>query len=146
MNESEYRNVHATKTAGKSYRTGEFRDRPCDAKRFAREGAMSCHGPTTAELNAGSAGDWSRCQGHTGRHRARADLDRIYSQLAAAEVISIFCLPMQGEESHPVPSSPKRSFEKYVGIERQGYVVHRAEGTSVMRPGSAKSLPGRARR
>jgi len=71
-----------------------------------------------------------------------ADLDRIYSQLAAAKVISISVCQCRRREFTPLPSVTEAQFGKVRRYQRQGYVVHRAEALPLMRPGSAIVITG----
>jgi len=150
MNESEYRNVHASKHAGKvAHVTGvEFRDRTCNRQAARARGCDRLHHwPTTARVGQRSARDRSRCQGPTGRHRERG-LTWIASihGLRRLKVISTFCLPMPAAgEFVPLPFVTEAQFEKYVGINFKGTLFTVQKALPLMRPVARSSLPGQPR-
>src|SRR5258705_11397925 len=104
MNETEYRNVHATKHAGKIVLVtgGNSGIGLATAKRFAREGAtVYVTGRRQAELDAAlqEIGRSARLYRVTSRAWPTW-IASIHNSLRL-KVISIFCLPMQAEENSP---------------------------------------------
>jgi NAD(P)-dependent dehydrogenase (short-subunit alcohol dehydrogenase family) len=88
MNDTDYRNVHATKHAGKIVLVtgGNSGIGLATAKRFAREGAaIYVTGRRQAELDAAVHEIGRGAKAIQGDIASAADLDRIYSQIAAAE-------------------------------------------------------------
>src|SRR5580700_3598644 len=88
MNASEYRNIHATKHAGKIVLVtgGSSGIGLATAKRFAREGAtVYVTGRRQAELDAAVQEIGRGARAIQGDIASVADLDHIYSQIAAAE-------------------------------------------------------------
>jgi NAD(P)-dependent dehydrogenase (short-subunit alcohol dehydrogenase family) len=88
MNESEYRNIHATKHAGKIVLVtgGNSGIGLAAAKRFVREGAtVYITGRRQAQLDAAVRDVGRGVKAIQGDIASAADLDRIYSQIAATE-------------------------------------------------------------
>ena len=138
MNETEYRNVHATKHAGKIVLVtgGNSGIGFATAKRFAREGAtVYVTGRRQAELDAALQEIGRSAKAIQGDIARVADLDRIYSQLAAAEGhLDILFANAGGGEFTPLPLVTEAQFEKYVGINVKGTLFTVQKALPLMRP------------
>jgi NAD(P)-dependent dehydrogenase (short-subunit alcohol dehydrogenase family) len=146
MNETEYRNVHATKHAGKIVLItgGNSGIGLATAKRFAREGAtVYVTGRRQAELKAAVQEIGRSVKAIQGDIANLADLDRIYSQIAAAEGhLDILFANAGGGEFTPLPLVTEAQFEKYVGINVKGTLFTLQKALPLMRPGSAIVVTG----
>src|SRR5580693_7187156 len=146
MSESEYRNVHATKHAGKIVLVtgGASGIGLATAKRFAREGAtVYFTGRRQAELDTALREIGPSAKAIRGDIASVADLDRIYSQIAAAEShLDILFANAGGGEFTPLPVVTEAQFEKYVGINVKGTLFTVQKALPLMRPGSAIVITG----
>ncbi len=146
MNESEYRNIHATKHAGKIVLVtgGNSGLGLAAAKRFAREGAtVYVTGRRQAELDAAVHEIGRGAKAIQGDIASVADLDRIYSQIQAAEGhLDILFANAGGGEFTPLPLVTEAQFEKYVGINLKGTLFTVQRALPLMRPGSAIVITG----
>src|SRR5258705_3276252 len=107
MNESEYRNVHATKHAGKIVLVtgGSSGIGLATAKRFAREGAMVyITGRRQAELDTAVHEIGRGAKAIQGDIASVADLERIYSRIAeTAGHLDVLFANAGGGEFAPLP-------------------------------------------
>jgi NAD(P)-dependent dehydrogenase (short-subunit alcohol dehydrogenase family) len=146
MKESEYRNIHATKHAGKIALVtgGSSGIGLATAKRFAREGAtVYFTGRRQAELDTALREIGPSAKAIRGDIASVADLDRIYSQIAAAEShLDILFANAGGGEFTPLPVVTEAQFEKYVGINLKGTLFTVQRALPLMRPGSAIVITG----
>jgi hypothetical protein len=108
VNESEYRNIHATKHAGKIVLVtgGNSGIGLATAKRFVREGAtVYITGRRQAELDAAVREIGRGARAIQGDITSAVDLDRIYSQIASAEGhLDILFANAGGGEFVPLPA------------------------------------------
>ena len=146
MNESEYPNIHATKHAGKVVLVtgGNSGIGLAAAKRFVREGAtVYITGRRHAELDAAVREIGRGVRAIQGDIASAADLDRIYSRIAAAEGhLDILFANAGGGEFVPLPLVTEAQFEKYVGINLKGTLFTVQKALALMRPGSAIVITG----
>jgi NAD(P)-dependent dehydrogenase (short-subunit alcohol dehydrogenase family) len=146
MNESEYRNIHATKHAGKIVLVtgGNSGIGLASAKRFAREGAMVyITGRRQAELDAAVNDIGRGARAIQGDIASAVDLDRIYSQIEKAEGhLDVLFANAGGGEFTPLPLVTEAQFEKYVGINFKGTLFTVQKALPLMRPGSAIVITG----
>ena len=146
MNESDYRNVHAAKHAGKVVLVtgGSSGLGLATAKRFAREGAMVyITGRRQTELDAAAPVIGHGAKAIRGDIANAADLDRIYSHIAAAEGhIDILFANAGGGEFAPLPEVTEAQVNKYVDINFKGTLFTIQKALRLMRPGSAIVITG----
>jgi NAD(P)-dependent dehydrogenase (short-subunit alcohol dehydrogenase family) len=146
MSESEYRNIHADKHAGKvAVVTGGSSGLGlATAKRFAREGAtVYITGRRQDELDAATLAIGHGAKAIRGDIANAADLDRIYSQIAAAEGrIDILFANAGGGEFVPLPEVTPAQFNKYVDINFKGTLFTIQKALGLMRPGGAIVITG----
>jgi NAD(P)-dependent dehydrogenase (short-subunit alcohol dehydrogenase family) len=146
MNESEYRNIHATKHAGKVVLVtgGNSGIGLATAKRFAREGAsVYITGRRLADSKAAAQEIGHGAKAIQGDIAKLADLDRIYSQIGAAEGhLDILFANAGGGEFTPLPLVTEAQFEKYVGINFKGTLFTVQKALPLMCPGSAIVITG----
>jgi NAD(P)-dependent dehydrogenase (short-subunit alcohol dehydrogenase family) len=146
MSESDYRNIHADKHAGKVVLVtgGSSGIGLATAKRFAREGAMVyITGRRQVELDEAALDIGHGAQGIRGDIANLADLDRIYSQIGAAEGrIDILFANAGGGEFAPLPEVTEAQFNKYVNINFKGTLFTIQKALGLMRPGSAIVITG----
>ena len=146
MNESDYLNVHAVKHAGKVVLVtgGSSGIGLATAKRFAREGAMVyITGRRQAELAAAAVAIGHGAEAIRGDIANAADLDRIYSRIAAVEGhIDILFANAGGGEFAPLPEVTEAQFNKYVDINLKGTLFTIQKALRLMRPGGAIVITG----
>jgi NAD(P)-dependent dehydrogenase (short-subunit alcohol dehydrogenase family) len=146
VNESEYRNIHATKHAGKIVLItgGNSGIGLATAKRFVREGAtVYITGRRQTELDAAVREIGRGARAIQGDITSSVDLDRIYSRIAAAEDhLDILFANAGGGEFAPLPVVTEAQFEKYVGINFKGTLFTVQKALPLMRPGSAIVITG----
>ena len=144
--ESEYRNIHATRHAGKVVLVtgGNSGIGLAGAKRFAREGA-------TVYITARRQPDLDAAVHEIG-HGAKAiqgditravDLERIYGQIAETqEHLDILFANAGGGEFTPLPVVTEAQVDKYVGINIKGTLFTVQKALPLMRAGGAIVITG----
>jgi NAD(P)-dependent dehydrogenase (short-subunit alcohol dehydrogenase family) len=146
MSESDYRNIHAVKHAGKVVLVtgGSSGLGLATAKRLAREGAnVYITGRRQAELDAAALEIGHRAKAICGDIANAADLDRIYSQIAAAEGrIDILFANAGGGEFTSLTEVTEAQFNKYVNINVKGTLFTIQKALKLMGPGSAIVITG----
>ena len=146
MNEPDYRNIHAVKHAGKVALVtgGSSGIGLATAKRFAREGAIVyITGRRQAELDAAALVIGHGAEAIRGDIANAADLDRIYSRIAAVEGhIDILFANAGGGEFAPLPEVTEAQFNKYVDINLKGTLFTIQKALRLMRPGGAIVITG----
>lgn len=146
MSASEYRNIHATKHAGKVVLVtgGNSGIGLATAKRFAREGAMVyITGRRQAELDTAALEIGRGAKPIRGDIANAADLDRIYSHIAAAQGrIDILFANAGGGEFSALPDVTEAQVNKYVDINFKGTLFTIQKALKLMRPGSAIVITG----
>jgi len=146
MNESEYRNVHASKHAGKIVLVtgGSSGIGLATAKRLAHEGAMVyITGRRQPELDSAVGEIGGGAKAIRGDIASAVDLDRIYSRIAEAEGhLDVLFANAGGGEFVPLPFVTEAQFEKYVGINFKGTLFTVQKALPLMRPGSAIVITG----
>jgi NAD(P)-dependent dehydrogenase (short-subunit alcohol dehydrogenase family) len=146
MSESDYLNIHAVKHAGKVVLVtgGSSGLGLATAKRLAREGAnVYITGRRQAELDAAALEIGHGAKAICGDIANAADLDRIYSQIAAAEGrIDILFANAGGGEFTPLTEVTEAQFNKYVNINVKGTLFTIQKALRLMRSGSAIVITG----
>jgi NAD(P)-dependent dehydrogenase (short-subunit alcohol dehydrogenase family) len=146
VNESEYRNIHAVKHAGKVVLVtgGSSGIGLATAMRFAREGAaVYITGRRQAELDAAALVVGRDAKAIRGDIASSADLDRIYSQIAAEQGrIDILFANAGGGEFATLPEVTEAHLNKYVEINFKGTLFTIQKALRLMRPGSAIVIAG----
>lgn len=146
MSESDYRNIHAVKHAGKVVLVtgGSSGIGLATAKRLAREGAnVYITGRRQAELDAAALEIGHGAKAIRGDIANAADLDRIYSQIAAAEDrIDILFANAGGGEFTSLTEVTEAQFDKYANINVKGTLFTIQKALRLMRPGSAIVITG----
>jgi len=146
MSESEYRNIHAGKHAGKvALVTGGSSGLGlATAKRFAREGALVyITGRRQAELDTAVLDIGHGAKAIRGDIANAADLDRIYSQIAAAEGrVDILFANAGGGEFAPLHEVTQAQFDKYVNINFKGTLFTIQKALRLMHGGGAIVITG----
>ena len=146
MNESIYRNIHTVKHAGKVALVtgGSSGIGLATAKRLAREGAMVyITGRRQAELDAAAPVIGHGAEAIRADIANAADLDRIYSRIAAVEGhIDILFANAGGGEFAPLTEVTEAQFHKYVDINLKGTLFTIQKALRLMRPGSAIVITG----
>jgi NAD(P)-dependent dehydrogenase (short-subunit alcohol dehydrogenase family) len=146
MNHSEYNNLHATKHAGRiALITGGSSGLGlATAKRLAREGAtVYVTGRRQRELDAAVVDIGDRAKAIRGDIAIAADLDRIYTTIAAAEGrLDILFANAGGGEFAPLGSITEAQFDKYFGINVKGTLFTVQKALPLMPAGSAIVVNG----
>jgi NAD(P)-dependent dehydrogenase (short-subunit alcohol dehydrogenase family) len=146
MSESDYLNIHAVKHAGKVVLVtgGSSGLGLATAKRLAREGAnVYITGRRQAELDAAALEIGHGAKAICGDIANAADLDRIYSQIAAAEGrIDILFANAGGGEFTSLTEVTEAQFNKYVNINVKGTLFTIQKALRLMRSGSAIVITG----
>jgi NAD(P)-dependent dehydrogenase (short-subunit alcohol dehydrogenase family) len=146
MNDAEYRNIHTAKHAGKIVLVtgGSSGIGLASAKRFAREGAtVYITGRRQADLNAAAHEIGHGVKAIQGDIAKLTDLDRIYSQISAAEGhLDILFANAGGGEFTPLPLVTEAQFDKYFGINVKGTLFTVQKALPLLRPGGAIVITG----
>jgi NAD(P)-dependent dehydrogenase (short-subunit alcohol dehydrogenase family) len=146
MSESDYRNIHTVKHAGKVVLVtgGSSGIGLATAKRLAREGAnVYITGRRQAELDAAALEIGHGAKAIRGDIANAADLDRIYSQIATAEGrIDFLFANAGGGEFTSLTEVTEAQFNKYVNINVKGTLFTIQKALRLMRPGSAIVITG----
>jgi NAD(P)-dependent dehydrogenase (short-subunit alcohol dehydrogenase family) len=146
MNESIYRNIHATRHAGKVVLVtgGSSGLGLAAAKRFVREGAVVyITGRRQSELDAATLDIGRGAKAIRGDIANAADLDRVYSQIAAAEGrIDILFANAGGGEFAPLSQVTEAQVNKYVDINFKGTLFTIQKALRLMHPGGAIVITG----
>ena len=146
VNESDYRNIHAVKHAGKvALVTGGSSGLGlATAKRFAREGAVVyITGRRQAELDAAALDIGNGAKAIRGDIANAADLDRIYARIAEEEGrIDILFANAGGGEFVTLPEVTEAHFNKYVDINFKGTLFTIQKALRLMPQGSAIVIAG----
>jgi NAD(P)-dependent dehydrogenase (short-subunit alcohol dehydrogenase family) len=146
MNESEYRNIHATKHAGKVVLVtgGNSGIGLATAKRFAREGAkVYVTARRQPDLDAAVHEIGHGAKAVQGDITSAVALDRIYSQISQAEGhLDILFANAGGGEFVPLPVVTEAQVDKYVGINFKGTLFTVQKALPLMRAGGAIVITG----
>jgi len=146
VNESDYRNIHAVKHVGKVVLVtgGSSGLGLATAERFAREGAVVyITGRRQAELDAAALVIGRGAKAIRGDIAKPADLDRIYSQIAAEQGrIDILFANAGGGEFATLPEVTEAHFNKYVDINFKGTLFTIQKALRLMGPGGAIVIAG----
>jgi NAD(P)-dependent dehydrogenase (short-subunit alcohol dehydrogenase family) len=146
VNEPDYRNIHTVKHAGKVVLLtgGSSGIGLATAKRFAREGAVVyITGRRQSELDAATVEIGHGAEAIRGDIANAADLDRIYSHIAAVEGhIDILFANAGGGEFASLTEVTEAQFNKYVDINFKGTLFTIQKALRLMRPGGAIVITG----